>query len=117
MPDRFISNQRVFSGKTFSKAEYETKFVGGTGKEIPYKSFVSSSLDREVAEGFIELTAKHADDVIMHCESEAKSKEVLESIKARLQKCKLGLHEGKTKIVYCQNYRREKKHIRRSLIF
>ncbi|MCB6232135.1 hypothetical protein LIS90_12860 [Flavobacterium psychrophilum] len=60
IPERSIINERVFSGKTFSKAEFEAKFIGGTGKTIEYESFVSSSLKKEVAEGFIELTAQHA---------------------------------------------------------
>jgi hypothetical protein len=59
VPERQFKGQ-VFSGKTFSKDEFDSKFVGGTGKTIDYLSFVSSSLKKEVAEGFIELTAKHA---------------------------------------------------------
>ena len=53
---------------------------------------------------------RYADDVIVHCTSESKAKEVLEQIKDRLKACNLRLNEEKTKIVYCQDYRREKKH-------
>ncbi|MBO9585418.1 MAG: fibronectin type III domain-containing protein [Flavobacterium sp.] len=59
VPKRLYKGE-VFSGKTFSVDEFNSKFVGGTGKTIDYLSFVSSSLKKEVAEGFIELTAKHA---------------------------------------------------------
>lgn len=59
VPSRIYKGE-VFSGKTFSRAEFDSKFVGGVGKTIDYPSFVSSSLKKDVAEGFIELTAKHA---------------------------------------------------------
>ena len=53
---------------------------------------------------------RYADAVIVHCNSEAEAKEVLMQIKARLKGCHLRLNEEKTKIVYCQDYRREKQH-------
>jgi hypothetical protein len=51
---------------------------------------------------------RYADDVIVHCYSESQSLEVLNAIKNRLAECKLRLSEAKTKIVYCQDYRRPK---------
>lgn len=52
---------------------------------------------------------RYADDVIVHCSSEAEAKEMLEAIKQRLQECKLRLNEAKTQIVYCKDYRRKEK--------
>jgi RNA-directed DNA polymerase len=52
---------------------------------------------------------RYADDVIIHCKSEAESKAVLSSIKARLEDCKLRLNEAKMKITYCKNYYRTEK--------
>lgn len=60
---------------------------------------------------------RYADDVIIHCRTEAEAKYILEVVKSRLQACNLRLHEGKTKIVYCQDYRREKKHYRKKFDF
>ncbi len=52
--------------------------------------------------------ARYADDVIVHCHSEREAQYLLGRIKERLGQCKLELHAGKTKIVYCQDYRRPK---------
>jgi len=52
---------------------------------------------------------RYADDVVVHCKSEQQSHYVLEGIKRRLRACQLRLSEEKTKITYCQDYRREKR--------
>lgn len=46
---------------------------------------------------------RYADDVIVHCETEAQAQMVLRSIARRLAQCKLELHPEKTKIVYCKD--------------
>ena len=60
---------------------------------------------------------RYADDVILHCSSEAEAKAVLSSIRTRLQECGLRLNEDKTQIVYCQDYRRQKKDYRKKFDF
>lgn len=60
---------------------------------------------------------RYADDVILHCDTEEEAKDLLVAVKARLHECRLRLHEEKTKIVYCQDYRREKKHYRKKFDF
>lgn len=52
---------------------------------------------------------RYADDVFIHCQSEEEAKELLVAIRLRLAECKLSLNEAKTKLVYCRDYRREKK--------
>jgi group II intron reverse transcriptase/maturase len=52
---------------------------------------------------------RYADDVIVHCHSEKQAKFVLKLIRKRLQDCSLRLNEEKTKVVYCENFLREKK--------
>lgn len=52
---------------------------------------------------------RYADDIIIHCQSEQEARTILESVKARLKACCLEVQEKKTKIVYCQDYRRKKK--------
>jgi RNA-directed DNA polymerase len=50
---------------------------------------------------------RYADDVVAHCRSEAQAKRVLNSIKCRLERCRLEVHPQKTRIVYCKDdYRR-----------
>ena len=52
---------------------------------------------------------RYADDVIIHCQTEEEAKKLLMTIRERLTECKLSLNEEKTKLVYCQDYRRVKK--------
>jgi len=50
--------------------------------------------------------ARYADDIIVHCRTEAQAQFMLRAIKRRLACCKLQLHPDKTKIVYCKDDRR-----------
>jgi hypothetical protein len=50
------------SGKAFSQADFDNKFVNGVGKQIKYDSFISTTTKQDVAEGFTELTKKWAGD-------------------------------------------------------
>jgi len=53
---------------------------------------------------------RYADDVIVHCVSEAQAKFVLEALRERLGQCGLELHPMKTKIVYCKSSARSGEH-------
>ena len=46
---------------------------------------------------------RYADDGVAHCRTEEQAKQVLESIRMRLERCRLELHPEKTKIVYCRD--------------
>lgn len=46
---------------------------------------------------------RYADDVVAHCKTEDHAKQVLSRIDERLRRCKLEVHPGKTKIVYCKD--------------
>lgn len=51
---------------------------------------------------------RYADDVIVHCKTEAEARQMLSEIRDRLAECGLELHPDKTKIVYCRDgYRRD----------
>lgn len=56
LPGRRVFNERVYSGKAYSKAEFEKELVGGNGKEVALKGFVSTSKKESVAEGFVEAS-------------------------------------------------------------
>ena len=51
------------------------------------------------------MFVRYADDIIVHCQTKEEAERVLGSIKARMAACELRLHEGKTKIVSCKNYK------------
>ena len=49
---------------------------------------------------------RYADDIIVHCQTQAEAETILQQIAERMNQCKLELHPLKTKIVYCKDYRR-----------
>lgn len=51
---------------------------------------------------------RYADDIIVHCKSEAQVKFMLRQIQERLNSCKLQLHPEKTKIVNLRGYSQTK---------
>ncbi|MEW6107372.1 MAG: group II intron reverse transcriptase/maturase [Bacillota bacterium] len=46
---------------------------------------------------------RYADDIVAHCKAEEQAQQVLESIRRRLQQCRLEVHPEKTQIVYCKD--------------
>ena len=60
VPERLVKNDKVLSGKAFSKAQFESDFINGVGKTIEHKSFISTSKLQSVAEAFTKLTKKWA---------------------------------------------------------
>lgn len=46
---------------------------------------------------------RYADDIVAHCGTEEQARQVLESIRKRLERCRLELHPEKTKLVYCRD--------------
>jgi hypothetical protein len=60
IPARVVKNEEVFSGKTFSKADFESKFVGKNNTMHNYPGYMSTSKLESVAEGFIDLTKQWA---------------------------------------------------------
>lgn len=82
---------------------------GGVISPLLSNLFLHYVLDKWLEKQYPQLSfVRYADDVIVHCYSESQSQEVLNAIKNRLANCKLRLSEEKTKIVYCQDYRRPK---------
>lgn len=50
---------------------------------------------------------RYADDAIVHCKSKTQAEKVLNQIRERMQACGLELHNEKTKLVYCRDYKRK----------
>jgi RNA-directed DNA polymerase len=55
---------------------------------------------------------RYADDAVVHCVSERQAREVLASLMDRMEEVGLRLHPDKTKIVYCRDGKRRRKHSR-----
>lgn len=49
---------------------------------------------------------RYADDIVVHCRTEAESNKLKVEIEERLRECELELSQEKTKIVYCKDDRR-----------
>jgi len=83
---------------------------GGVISPLLANLFLHYVLDKWLVKEYPTIRfVRYADDVVVHCISEQQSHYVLEGIKLRLKACKLRLSEEKTKITYCQDYRREKR--------
>jgi len=61
--------------------------------------------------------ARYADDGVIHCRSMDEAERVLESLRARMQECKLEIHPEKTRIVYCRSYKNQERHEHESFDF
>jgi len=83
---------------------------GGVISPLLSNLFLHYVLDKWLDLHYPQITfVRYADDVIVHCHSEAQAQELLLAIGNRLQACKLRLNESKTQIVYCKDYRRKEK--------
>lgn len=83
---------------------------GGVISPLLANLFLHYVLDKWIEKEHPEVTfVRYADDIVVHCTSEAQSHSILKAIQARLIACKLRLSEEKTKITYCQDYRRVKR--------
>lgn len=49
---------------------------------------------------------RYADDIVIHVNRYGRAKQVLQSVKERLNQCKLEVHPDKTRIVYCKGAQR-----------
>lgn len=92
---------------------------GGVISPLLSNLYLHYVLDKWLEKHFPNVAfVRYADDVIVHCNNENEAKQVLASIRKRLQECKLRLNEEKTKLVYCQNYcRKEKKDYKKKFDF
>jgi RNA-directed DNA polymerase len=52
---------------------------------------------------------RYADDAVVHCATERQAKEVLAALEERMAEVGLQLHPDKTRIVYCQDWKRRRK--------
>lgn len=53
---------------------------------------------------------RYADDIVIHCRTEAQAQEVKRAVEQRLRQCRLETHPDKTRIVYCRDSNRPEDH-------
>jgi RNA-directed DNA polymerase len=60
---------------------------------------------------------RYADDIVVHCRSEAHAEFIQQEVEKRLKRCKLDLHPDKTKIAYCKDSKRRGSYAQESFDF
>lgn len=81
---------------------------GGVISPLLSNLFLHYAMDRWLEQTHSTVKyVRYADDAILHCRSKQQAAYVLQNLKQRMQDCGLELHPGKTKIVYCKDYRRQ----------
>ena len=53
---------------------------------------------------------RYADDGLLHCRTKQQAEKILYELTKRLAECKLEIHPGKTKIIYCKDANRKGNH-------
>lgn len=83
---------------------------GGVISPLLANLYLHYTLDVWLSKYYPEVSfVRYADDMVIHCKSEAEAQEVLAAVRDRLATAKLRIKEAKTKIVYCKDYRRKEK--------
>jgi group II intron reverse transcriptase/maturase len=81
---------------------------GGVISPLLANLFLHYTFDKWFAQNYPDLSfVRYADDIVVHCRSEAESRAALQAIKERMSVCELMLNEEKTKIVYCKTANRK----------
>lgn len=91
---------------------------GGVISPLLANLFLHLAFDQWMASEYPQVAfARYADDIVVHCRTREEAEHVLSSIAARLGRCLLELHPGKTKIVYCKDDKRPERHEHESFDF
>ena len=81
---------------------------GGVISPLLANLFLHYTFDKWFVQNYPDLSfVRYADDIVVHCHSEAESRGVLQAIKERMSVCELMLNEEKTNIVYCKTANRK----------
>ena len=81
---------------------------GGVASPLLANIFLHHAFDTWMAEHYPGCPfERYADDVVVHCRSEAQARFIRRKIEERLKACKLELHPEKTKMVYCRDSNRQ----------
>jgi RNA-directed DNA polymerase len=80
---------------------------GGVVSPVLANIFLHLAFDNWMAETHPDLPfERYADDVVVHCRTEAQAVSIQAAIVQRLARCKLEVHPDKTKVVYCRDSNR-----------
>ena len=84
---------------------------GGVISPVLANLFLHYAFDVWMARHFPTIKwCRYADDGLLHCQTEKQANSLLQLLRKRFAECGLELHPEKTKIVYCQDRRRQEKY-------
>jgi group II intron reverse transcriptase/maturase len=107
---RWLESPAQQADGTLIQKEGQGTPQGGVISPLLANLFLHYVLDKWLTKHYPGVAfVRYADDIVVHCHTETEAKQLLEAIRMRLSECKLRLSEEKTKMVYCQDYRRPKK--------
>ena len=115
---RWLESSRKAEDGTLIPKEGKGTPQGGVISPLLSNLYLHYVLDKWIEKHYPQIAfVRYADDVVIHCNNENESIQILEAIRQRLGSCKLRLNEEKTKLVYCQDYRREKRKYKKKFDF
>ena len=86
---------------------------GGVISPLLANLFLHYSFDRWMAENHADTPfERYADDIVIHCRTEARALAIRRAVEERLAACRLEVHPEKTKIVYCRDSNRTREYPR-----
>jgi group II intron reverse transcriptase/maturase len=103
-----LYSERWLKAPTMESTRKRGTPQGGVISPLFANLFLHYAFDKWFEKEFPNLSfVRYADDIIVHCETETKAKEIYKTISERLTDCELSLNEEKSKIVYCKNAHRK----------
>jgi len=91
---------------------------GATISSVPANLYLPHAFDEWMSQEHPQNPfERYADEMVIHCNSQAESEALLKPLSGRMEAFSLSLHSEKTKIVYCKNYQRKEKHAQEPFIF
>jgi len=107
---RWLESPAQQTDGTLIQKEGQGTPQGGVISPLLANLFLHYVLDKWLSKQYSGVAfVRYADDIVIHYHTETEAKQLLEAVRTRLMECKLRLSEEKTKMVYCQDYRRPKK--------
>jgi RNA-directed DNA polymerase len=84
---------------------------GGVISPLLANLYLHYAFDKWIERNFPQMPfERYADDIVVHCKTEAEAQNFQKVIAKRLAECELELHPSKTKIVYCKDDNRRGKY-------
>lgn len=115
--ERWLKAPVLLEGGTLVQREKGTP-QGGVVSPLLANIFLHHAFDMWMARNYPSIPfERYADDVVLHCKTEAQANAIRGKIEERLKRCRLDVHPEKTKIVYCKDDLRKRSYIHESFDF